>query len=135
VERDTLNPPELFDSLQYGFSQAVAVREEAIRLVLSGQVATDQQERTTRTDLAGQLEVTFDNIERLLSAAGAGLEAVTMLRIYLIEDVKDELHAVATELRRRFPYRPPASSWVLVAGLAREDWLVEVEAEASLPQR
>lgn len=131
MQRQNLDPPGLFDSRQYGFSQGVLV-EGGHRLHLSGQVATDAQERTRERGLAGQLEVALDNIELLLREAGTDLRAVTMLRIYLLDEVRDELGAVGSALKRRFPVDPPASSWLIVSGLARDEWLVEIEAEAAL---
>lgn len=53
-----------------------------------------------------------------------------MLRTYIADRASEQLDDVASALKDRFPHGPPASSWVLVAGLARADWLVEVEAEA-----
>lgn len=132
--RQAINPSVLFDSLQYGFSQAIAV-EGGRRVLLSGQVATDAAEATTEGTLAGQLEVAFDNIESLLAAAGGSLGDVAVLRIYLVEAVRDELDPVVDVLKRRFPSEPPASTWLVVSGFARDDWLVEIEAEAFVPER
>lgn len=129
MHRRVLNPHDTFDSLQYGFSQAVVV-EGGRRIHLSGQVDTDENERTVATDLGDQMRGALANAERVLRSAGASLDHVTMLRIYIAERAGEQLAEVATVLKDRFPHEPPASSWVLVSGLAREDWLVEVEAEA-----
>lgn len=53
-----------------------------------------------------------------------------MLRIYLVEAVRDQLRAVTEELLRRFPTDPPATSWLFISGLSEPDWLVEIEADA-----
>lgn len=132
MERQAVNPPDLFDSIQHGFSQAVTVAGGR-RVFLSGQVATDGAGLTTQNTLAGQLEAAFDNIESLLGHLGGGLRDVAMLRIYLVEAVRDELDEVAIVLKHRFPEEPPAATWLHVAGFAREDWLVEIEAEAVIP--
>jgi 2-iminobutanoate/2-iminopropanoate deaminase len=129
TERTNVDPDDVFDSRRYGFSQAVVCRGGR-RVLLSGQVATDAQERTIGDDLASQLPVVFDNIERVLAAAGATLTDVVVLRIYLLEAVRAQQRAVADELLRRFPSDPPVTSWLFISGLSEPDWLVEIEAEA-----
>ncbi|WP_431732402.1 RidA family protein [Chromobacterium vaccinii] len=130
---NTLNPDTVFDSLQYGFSQAVAIPASARRLLLSGQVGVDRDEVTVSSDLAGQTAQALDNIERVLAAAGGRMEQVAMLRIYIAESASHEQQVIADALRERFPSHPPASSWILVSGLSLPEWLIEIEAEAILP--
>jgi len=84
MEKSTFNPASVFNSLQYGFSQAVEVRGGR-RLLLSGQVGVDEQERTVGPGLREQTEQAFDNIERVLAAAGGQMADVVMLRIYIAE--------------------------------------------------
>ena len=132
MNRSVVNPPSLFNSLQYGFSQAVVV-DGGRRVHLSGQVSVDEQERLTGRTLAEQTEAAVDNIETLLKSLGGGLEHVVMLRIYIVESERANQAAVSRALLNRFPVNPPASTWLLVSGLSEPEWLVEVEAEAVLP--
>lgn len=129
MDRSNVDPDTVFDSRQYGFSQAV-VTFGGHRVHLSGQVAVDAHERTVGSDLPTQLPAVFDNIEKVLKAAGAAISEVVVLRIYLVESVREQQQAVVDELHRRFPKDPPATSWVFVTGLSEPAWLVEVEAEA-----
>ncbi len=39
---------------------------------------------------------------------------------------------IAAALLKRFPVNPPPSSWILISGLAKPEWLIEIEAEAML---
>jgi 2-iminobutanoate/2-iminopropanoate deaminase len=126
-----VDPPDVLDTRRYGFSQAV-VAEAGRRIVLSGQVAVDVHDQTVGRTLREQLDRCVENIRRVLSAAGAGLGDVVLLRIYVIEAAADDLSAVSELLLETFPDRPPATTWITVAGLARPDWLVELEAEAAL---
>lgn len=126
-----VDPPDVFDTRRYGFSQAVVI-EAGRRLVLSGQVAVDVRDRTVGRTLREQLDQSVENLRRVLSAAGAGLGEVVMLRIYVVKAAASELSAVSEMLLETFPDRPPATTWIVVAGLARPDWLVELEAEAVL---
>ena len=127
----TVNPPEVFDSLQYGFSQAV-VATGGTRIHLSGQVGVDAEERTVGPDLASQTAQAFRNIELVLAHADADLRDVVMLRIYLTAAAARDQEAIAEALQAHFPTDPPASSWVVVTALSEPEWLVEIEAEAVL---
>lgn len=40
---------------------------------------------------------------------------------------------IVAALREYFPEQPPATSWLLVSGLSEPQWLIEIEAEALLP--
>lgn len=132
MQKSVLNPPSVFNALQYGFSQAVEVRGGR-RLLLSGQVGVDEHERTVGPGLREQTDKAFDNIEKVLAEAGGDLSHVVMMRIYIAESARDEQEQITQVLLERFPSNPPASSWVIVSGLSLPQWLIEVEAEAVLP--
>ncbi|MBO9332366.1 RidA family protein [Achromobacter xylosoxidans] len=131
MSRTVVNPATVFDSVQYGFSQAVIVTGQR-RMLLSGQVGVDAQARTVSPGLQGQTEAALDNVERVLAAAGGRLDQVIMLRIYICETVREDQEVIAQALRDRFPQDPPPSSWIIVSGLSLPEWLVEIEAEAML---
>ena len=132
MHKIALNPPSVFNTLQYGFSQAMEVRGGR-RLLLSGQVGVDANECTVGPGLLAQTQAAVNNIATLLAAAGGGLEHVVMLRIYIAESARDEQDAIVSVLRERFPVDPPPSSWIIVTGLSLPEWLIEIEAEAALP--
>ncbi len=56
------------------------------------------------------------------------------LRIYFVEAAASQQGVIARALRERFPVDPPATTWVLVDGLSKPEWLIEIEAEAVLPE-
>ncbi|QHD00276.1 hypothetical protein PspS04_07760 [Pseudomonas sp. S04] len=132
MHKSVLNPSSVFNSLQYGFSQAVEVRGGR-RLLLSGQVGVDEHERTVAPGLREQTDKAFDNIEAILREAGGDLSHVVVMRIYIAETARDEQEQITQVLLERFPTNPPASSWVIVSGLSLPQWLIEVEVEAMLP--
>lgn len=133
MQRETINPSTVFDSLRYGFSQAVVVRGGR-RVYLSGQVGVDADERTVGNDLESQTNAALDNIAAILAEAGGGLEHVVVLRIYLVESVRHDQAPITRVLRERFPVDPPATTWIVVRGLSEPEWLIEIEAEAVLPE-
>ena len=130
--KSVLNPSSVFNSLQYGFSQAVEV-SGGRRVLLSGQVGVDEHERTVAPGLREQTDKAFDNIEAILREAGGDLSHVVVMRIYIAEAARDEQEQITQVLLERFPANPPASSWLIVSGLSLPQWLIEVEVEAMLP--
>ena len=108
MQKSTFNPPNIFNSLQYGFSQAVEVRGGR-RLLLSGQVGVDEHESTVGPGLREQTEQAFDNIARVLAEAGGRLADVVMLRIYIAEVARNQQEHISAVLLERFASQPPAS--------------------------
>jgi enamine deaminase RidA (YjgF/YER057c/UK114 family) len=116
----------------FGYSHLVSA--PAGRIVwISGQVAIHPDGTPAPADdWEAQAQLVFENLERALAAVGATFAHVVKLNFYLV-DVAG-LPAVR-QVRDAFVdvERPPASTLVQVAGLARPDLLLEVEAVASLP--
>ena len=132
MQRKVINPTTVFNSLQYGFSQAMEV-PEGRRIMLSGQVGVDAQERTVGPGVAEQTATALDNVEKVLAAVGGDLSHVIMLRLYIVESARDQQEPIAEALRQRFAHNPPPSSWIIVSGLSLPEWLIEIEAEAVVP--
>ena len=124
--RDTYPEQRLGNDL----SQAVIAGNT---IYLRGQVAQDldTRENVAVGDVAGQAEQVMRNIARLLEECGAGLEHIVSCHVYL------------TDIRHREPvYRVlgehlagvhPVFTGLVVSGLARPEWVVEVTAIAVLP--
>ena len=130
MTKEYFNPPELFDSLQYGFSQVVAARGNKT-IYLSGQVGWDaRQQMTAPSDLAAQARQALRNIETGLRAAGAGLLDVVSMRIYILASELEHSAAISAALREFFPNNPPATTWIGVPALANPEFLVEIEPVA-----
>ena len=132
MKRTTLNPKSLFNSEQYGFSQVVISEHATKHIFMSGQVAWDEEGNIVgKDDLAVQTKVSIENIGRGLNEAGAGLEHVVSLRIYVV-DYQGEYGPIITDaLNHAFgKEHQPAATWISVSGLANEDFLIEIEAQA-----
>lgn len=132
MHRQTLNPGSVFDTQQYGFSQAV-ISQGGRRIQLSGQIGVDEHEHLVGDDLASQTHAALHNVRKILEHAGGSLQHVLMLRIYIAAAARDEQACIVTALREFFPVQPPATSWIVVTGLSEPEWLIEIEAEALLP--
>ncbi|MCU0869256.1 MAG: Rid family hydrolase [Burkholderiales bacterium] len=82
-------------------------------------------------DPAAQAEQAMHNIDLLLREAGAKLEHITRVVIYLTDPRFRE--AVYRVVGRWLKGVYPVSTGVVVSALARPEWLVEIEATAVIP--
>ena len=113
-----------------GYSHAVAFQGRLV--VISGQVPLDADGRLVgRGDPEAQARQVFANLEAALAAAGATMDHVVKLTVFLT-DMAD-LAAFRTE-RDAFirADKPPASSRVRVSGLVNPEFRIEVEALAAI---
>jgi 2-iminobutanoate/2-iminopropanoate deaminase len=131
MAKEYINPPELFPSLQYGFSQIV-VSQGGRTVYLSGQVAWDEKQQIVGPDdLRAQVWQTFKNIERAMHAAGGNLSDIVSMRIYIVEEKLHESHYVSEALKQFFlAEAAPATTWIGVRALANKDFLIEIESVA-----
>ncbi|WP_438851645.1 RidA family protein [Brevundimonas nasdae] len=128
-----INPPHLYESVPFGFSHA-ALQEGGRTLHLAGQVAWDAQCNVVgEGDLARQVEVALQNLSAVLAEAGADAGNLVRLRTYIVDNTPEKLGIVVGAINRFYAGATPAPNTVVgVSGLALPDFLVEIEATASL---
>ena len=130
MKRRSINPAQLFDSTHYGFSQAVATAS-GTTVYVSGQVGWDADGQLAAGGFAGQTASAFDNLATVLEAAGGSLLDAVSLRIYVVGEAADDLAPITEALLSRFPKdKQPATTWLVVSGLAADGLLIEIEAVA-----
>ena len=120
----TLAPPP-------GYSQIVKVTGGQT-IYIAGQIALDAAGNLVgKDDFRAQAQQVFENLASALAAAGADFSHVVKLNIYLLDRAQLPL---LREVRDRYVsgQSPPASTLVQVSGLAQADFLLEIEAIASL---
>jgi 2-iminobutanoate/2-iminopropanoate deaminase len=129
MSKETINPSELFNSQQYGFSQIVTARGGKT-VYLSGQVAWDADQQIVGPgDLGLQTRQALENVKTAMAAAGGRLEDVVSMRIYIVEEALDESRHISQALRDTFPaVQAPATTWIGVRALANPEFLIEIEA-------
>ena len=83
-------------------------------------------------DPAAQAEQAMANIRQLLAEAGGGLQHICKVTIYLTDPRFREpvYRTVGRWLKGVFP----VSTGIVVAGLARPEWLVEIDVIAVIPE-
>jgi len=119
-----------------GYTHVVVTRPGKL-IYVSGQVGADAAGKILANgDLKGQLTQVFENLKTALKAAGATFDDVVKINWY-IKDYKPEYLPLVREIRDKYVNRnnPPASTLVGVQSLAREEFLVEVEATAVIPYK
>ena len=126
-----VNPAHLYDGSPIGMSQATVDLASGFVFV-SGQVDWDGNSRVRHATLEGQAEGAIQHLATVLSEAGASLEDVLQLRVYVRGELADAMAQVAPSLARHFGAVRPALTGIGVASLASRDTLIEVEALAKL---
>jgi|SRR5215208_5137064 len=95
-----------------------------------GQVGQDLEtaESVGHGDAAAQAEQAMSNIATLLAEAGAQLEDICRITVYLtdVRHREEVYRVIGRHLQGVFP----VSTGIVVSALARPEWLVEVEATA-----
>jgi enamine deaminase RidA (YjgF/YER057c/UK114 family) len=82
-------------------------------------------------DAAAQAEQAMQNVSQLLDEAGASLAHICKITIYLTDSQSRE--AVYRIIGRWLRGVYPVSTGVVIAALARPEWLVEVDVIAVMP--
>lgn len=113
------------------FSQAILLPAGARMLIIGGQNAVDAAgEVVGKGDPGAQTAKALDNLQLCLRAAGATLEQLVQVRIYLVGDIdlRPGFGAWMAVWGNRAD--PPTVTGIRVHGLAHPDFLVEIEALA-----
>jgi 2-iminobutanoate/2-iminopropanoate deaminase len=127
VTREVIQPSSLLDS-RPRYSQGIKTTGGSL-LFIAGQTAVDAAGQVVgKGNIGRQAEQVFRNLHAVLAAAGGSFENLVMTTTYLT-DIADR--AVFSEVRARFyPAEVPASSLVVVKGLANADFLIEIDGIA-----
>lgn len=116
-----------------GFQMGV-IQPDGIVVHLTGQVAWDKDERIVgKGDATEQTRQCFRNIKSLLANVGGRLDDIVVITTHFL----DRAHLPAIQKVRTEVLSPglePASTSVMVAGLGHENFLVELTANAVVPE-
>jgi 2-iminobutanoate/2-iminopropanoate deaminase len=97
-------------------------------LHVSGQIGI-RPDGATSPDFAEQCDQALVNLIAVLVAASMTPESIVKLTCYVVGD--QPLSALYDARRRRLPNVSPAVTTLIVQGLAKPDWLIEIEAIAA----
>ncbi|QEY63333.1 RidA family protein [Metapseudomonas lalkuanensis] len=95
----------------------------------TAQIPIDVEGRVVEGGIEAQTRQVLDNLKRTLTCAGLGLEAVTQVLIYVTD--RSYLATVNAVYAEYFVAPYPNRAAMVVAGLAREEMLVELVVYAA----
>ncbi len=118
------------------YSQAVKVRPGRL-LYIAGQVGiTLDGSLAGDGGIAAQTRQCYDNIGEILAAAGASFDDVVEFTTYVVgrETVQPFMEARSAIFPALYPDAEyPPNTLLVIEGLVREEFLVEIKAVAALP--
>ncbi len=125
---ERLNPSTMAPPLG-AYSHGIAVEKGLRWVFVSGQLGI-APDGTLASDAEAQADVAWENIGRVLEAGGMTTADLVKTTTYVVD--RDLIPAVRAARQRHMPGPDfPASTFVIVAGLARPEFLVEIEAVAA----
>lgn len=108
-----------------------AIAEGTKLIAIAGQIATDEANHVVGVgDIKAQTRQVLDNMRVALSAAGATLDNVFKINVYLTDI--SQLGQVLEVRREYFTGSTPVATAVEIKGLVKEELLVEIEALAMM---
>jgi enamine deaminase RidA (YjgF/YER057c/UK114 family) len=108
-----------------GFSRAIRAGD---RILVSGTAPVEADGSSTPGDAEAQADRCFDIIIGAVRSLGGQRTDIVRTRMFITDAADGE--AVGRAHGRRFADVRPAATMVVVAGLLRPEWRVEIEAEA-----
>ena len=118
ITKEFINPAS-------GYSQVVSVTSGGVKtLYVSGQIGKGE-------DLEAQMRSALSNLKSQLTAAGATFDDIVKMNTYIVDYGPEQL-SIFRGVRKEImgDEDMPASTLVGVQSLAREEWLIEMEAIA-----
>ena len=123
MKKEGIAPKGLFEPM--GWSQAIKAGNT---IYLAGMVGLDENRKVVEGGFEAQAVKTFENLKLVLETAGASMEAVVKLNIYVTD--MDNI-VKFREIRARYFSPPmPAATGVEVSKLILPELLIEIEAVA-----
>lgn len=95
---------------------------------IAGQVGRRPDGTLAGSDIGSQTDQVFKNLRAALASVGAGFEHMTKITVFLTH--REDIPGFRTARDKHVTGEPPASTLVLISGLAEPEFRVEVEATA-----
>jgi len=128
MPKQIINPSNMAKPSGYSY----AVKKRGTPVFISGQVGIDAEGRVVgEGDAAAQTAQAFDNLRTVVEASGGSMDDIVKITIF-VTDPSFRGAVVAARQRYFKDGEYPASTYLVVSGLAVPQLLVEVEAVAML---
>lgn len=131
-----INPSSLSDSLAVGYSQVIVAKPGKL-VFIAGQVGWDEKGiMVGDTSFSVQASKALENVKIALSEAEATGSDLVQLKYFIVGLTRDRVENLSAAIKASnlFDYeRPPTGAVVGVEKLARDEFLIEIEAIAVIP--
>jgi 2-iminobutanoate/2-iminopropanoate deaminase len=127
--RQTIDTPDAYRSK----SPLVQAIVEGRFVFVSGMPPVDREGQTVGSDITTQTRQVMENIQTIIEAAGASMRDVVRTTVFYTH--RDDYAALDAVYRQYFSAGFPSRSALIVAGLVRPEWRIEIDAIALLPGR
>ncbi|NET48477.1 MAG: RidA family protein [Merismopedia sp. SIO2A8] len=131
VFKRALNPPELANSLQYGYSQVTVAAPNAQLVHVAGQVGISD---SGPNDFESQVDRSFDALLAALDVAGTSADNVVKITLLIVDHDAEKLAYLVEKRKAVFGEHPPASTLIPVPALYTPGVLFEIDAVAVAPE-
>jgi len=96
---------------------------------IAGQTASDSDGNVVGVgDPAAQVEQVFKNLEIAMQSVGGTLADIVKTTVYVVGP--ENMDTIRAARAGRFGDKPPTSTLVVISGLARPEFMLEIEAIA-----
>ena len=130
--KTVVNPADLADTTQYGFSQATIASSNARVVFVSGQIGVSDD---GPNDFESQVNRSFDNLIAVVEAAGGKIKDVVKITLLIKNHDEKKLQYLISKRRAVFGDSPPASTLIPVPTLALESLEFEIDAVVVTPNQ
>ncbi|HVJ31879.1 MAG TPA: RidA family protein [Terriglobia bacterium] len=110
------------------YSHGIAVPADHRLVITAGQLGIAPDE-TIPADSEGQADLCFANIAAILAEDGMTMANIVRLSVYVTG--REHMDGYRRARDRQFPGTPPATTLIVVAGLVRPEFVIEIEAIAA----
>jgi enamine deaminase RidA (YjgF/YER057c/UK114 family) len=114
------------------YSHGIAVPAGHRLVFTAGQLGIAPDE-SVPADGEAQADLCFANIAAILAEDGMTLANIIRLSVYVT--AREHMQGYRRSRDRQFPGTPPTTTLIMVSGLARPEFVVEIEAIAAAPER
>jgi 2-iminobutanoate/2-iminopropanoate deaminase len=125
--RHTINTPNAYRS-KSPLAQAIV---DGGLVFVSGMPPVDRGGETVAGDITVQTHQVMQNLKTILEAAGASMNDVVRTTVFYTH--REDYAALDAAYRQYFPEGFPSRSALIVAGLVRPEWRIEIDAIATAP--
>lgn len=128
------NTKETYPNQKLDNDLCQVVRAKGTLVFVRGQVGQDLETAETVgfADAAAQADQAMRNVKQLLEEAGSRLDHICRIQVYITDRAYREpvYRTIGKWLKGVFP----VSTGLIVQGLARPEWLMEIEVTAVIPE-